>query len=63
MFKNFSRILWGLVFIAIGVALLMDRFGYIVFDLGNFLHDWWPLILVIIGLGMILDKAPEKRTK
>jgi hypothetical protein len=60
---NFSRIIWGLVFIALGVALLMDRLGYLRFDLGQFLHTWWPLILIIIGLGMLFDRPHEKKAK
>lgn len=58
--RSFSSIIWGLIFIAVGVALLLDRFHYIYFDLGEFLGAWWPLILVIIGLGMIFDRSCER---
>jgi lia operon protein LiaF len=61
--KNFSSIIWGLVFIAIGAALLLDRLGYMQFDLGQFLHTWWPLILIIIGLGMLFDRPHEGKAK
>jgi membrane protein DedA with SNARE-associated domain len=59
--RSFSSIIWGLVFIALGVALLLDRLEYWHFDLGRFLSTWWPLILVIIGLGLLFDNP--KRTK
>ena len=61
--RNFSGILWGLVFIALGVAILLDKFHYIVFNLGDFLHTWWPLILIIIGLGLLFDRPHERRAK
>ncbi|HBC46839.1 MAG TPA: hypothetical protein DEO84_05955 [candidate division Zixibacteria bacterium] len=61
--KNFSSIIWGLVFIALGVVLLLDRLGYMQFDLGQFLHTWWPLVLIIIGLGMLFDCPRDKKTK
>jgi hypothetical protein len=61
--RNFSSMLWGLVFIALGVALLLERLGYMQFDLGQFLHTWWPLILIIIGLGMLIDRPHEKKVK
>jgi lia operon protein LiaF len=61
--RNFSSMLWGLVFIALGVALLLERLGYMQFDLGQFLHTWWPLILIIIGLGMLIDRPREKKVK
>lgn len=63
MGRNFSSIIWGLVFIALGVALILDRFGYMEFSLGNFLHTWWPLILVIIGLGLLFDRPRERKAK
>ena len=61
--KNFSSIIWGLVFIALGVVLLLDRLGYMQFDLGQFLHIWWPLILIIIGLGILFDRPRDKKVK
>jgi len=61
--RNFSGVIWGLVFIVLGAALLLDRLNYIEFDLGNFLGTWWPLVLIIIGVGMILDRPYHKRDK
>ncbi len=61
--RNFSSIIWGLVLIALGGALLADRLGYFVFDFGQFLHTWWPLVLIIVGLGIAFDHPREKRAK
>jgi len=36
--------------------MLLDRLGYLEFDLGHFLAVWWPLILIVVGLGMIFDR-------
>ena len=59
--RNFSGIIWGLVFVFIGVMMLLDRFGYAQFQLGEFLSQWWPLALVIVGLGMILDRSWQSK--
>jgi hypothetical protein len=56
MRRTFSGIIWGLIFIAVGTVMLLDRLGYLEFDLGHFLAVWWPLILIVVGLGMIFDR-------
>jgi len=61
MHRSFSGIIWGLIFIALGTVLLLDRFSYLEFNLGEFLHTWWPLLLVVIGLGMILDRPYDRK--
>lgn len=64
MGRNFWRLIWGSVFIVVGILMILDRMHMIYFDLGHFLSTWWPLILVIIGLGMIIDHSPGgKRRK
>jgi predicted membrane protein len=40
-------IVWGLVIVAIGVALLLDHMGIIPF---GHIYRYWPLILVLFGL-------------
>ncbi len=64
MCRNFSGILWGLLFILIGTLMLLDRLDFIQFDLGNFISTWWPLVLIVIGVGMILNRSSrESRRK
>lgn len=42
-----KQLLWGLLLIGIGGALLADQFGYVdVYDLWHY----WPLVLVVIGV-------------
>jgi hypothetical protein len=61
--RGFSGVLWGLIFIVAGAAMLLDRFGYMEFDLGRFLHTWWPLILIVIGLGLVFERGRNGRGK
>jgi hypothetical protein len=63
MHRSFSGILWGLIFIALGTVMLLDRFDYLEFDLGSFLGTWWPAILIVIGLGMLLDRPRERKSR
>jgi len=51
MMKKFGNILWGLVFIAIGVILALNAFG--VTSINIFFKGWWTLFIIIpcfIGL-------------
>ena len=61
MARNFSGILWGLLFILVGALMLLDRLHIIYFDLGNFISTWWPLVLIVIGIGMILNRSSRDR--
>jgi hypothetical protein len=64
MGRDFWRVIWGSIFIVVGILMILDRMHMIYFNLGRFLSTWWPLILVIIGLGMIVDHSPRgKRRK
>jgi hypothetical protein len=61
--RNFSRIIWGLILVVVGVLLLLDKLHYIQFDFGDFLHTWWPLILIVIGLGIAFDKDSDRKVR
>jgi predicted membrane protein len=43
----------GLIFIAFGGLLLVDKLYFFNFDFG----DWWPLILILIGAGMLINRT------
>lgn len=63
MRRNYSRIIWGLTFVIVGLLMLLDRLNIVYFDLGEFIHQWWPLVLIIIGAGMVFDdKSGRHRT-
>lgn len=49
----------GLLFIALGVVLLLDRTGVIA-DAGELIGDWWPAAVVLAGLGQAL--LPPRNT-
>ncbi len=63
MARNFTGILWGLLFILVGTLMLLDRLDIMHFDLGNFLSTWWPLVLIVIGIGMILNHSSRDRRR
>jgi hypothetical protein len=55
-----SARLWSaLILIALGVLLLLDRFGMIRF--GRFINDWWPSILIAIGLWQLFVSRPRHK--
>jgi hypothetical protein len=58
MGHNYSRILWGAVFIVIGVLFLADNFGWL--DMEISFHKLWPLFLIVVGLSMLLRSLPAK---
>lgn len=43
--KKFSNILWGLLFIALGVIIGLNSFG--VTDINLFFDGWWTLLIII----------------
>lgn len=45
-------VFWGLLLIAGGVALLLQRFGIV--DLSWVMRTFWPLIIVLIGMSKLL---------
>jgi hypothetical protein len=61
--KNFSGIIWGLVFVLVGTLMLLDKLNYLEFNFGHFIRTWWPMALVIIGLGMMFERSSSKDDK
>uniref|UniRef100_A0A832I615 LiaF transmembrane domain-containing protein n=1 Tax=Eiseniibacteriota bacterium TaxID=2212470 RepID=A0A832I615_UNCEI len=53
-----GRLILGLVIIALGVVLLLDRFGLA--DAGRILR-WWPLLLVATGVSHLLGAGAPRR--
>lgn len=43
--KKFSNILWGLLFIALGVIIGLNSFG--ITDINLFFDGWWTLLIII----------------
>jgi len=56
--KNSSNIIWGLIFIAAGVLLLLDNYGYV--DAWEVVKTYWPVVLIAIGLKILWDIKRHK---
>ena len=55
MTKTLSRILWGIILIAIGVLLGLHHLDLLPFDL--FFDGWWSLFIIVPSvMGLITDK-------
>ena len=53
--KNFGNVLWGLVFIALGVLIGLRIFDVVDFDI--FFDGWWTLFIIIpCFIGLFTDK-------
>jgi hypothetical protein len=53
------RILVGLLAVAVGSALFVDRLGGAQV-VGEFLHRWWPLVLLALGLGNLIGFSSDR---
>lgn len=52
-----SRSLLGVVLVALGVVLLLDRVGTL--DAGAVIGAWWPTVFVLAGVLALLDRPPR----
>lgn len=50
-----KQLVWGIIFIALGTLILLDRLHFLEFDfrLSQVWH-YWPIILVVIGITQII---------
>jgi predicted membrane protein len=53
-----SRLVFGLVFVALGVVLLLDQAGRI--STWSVLARWWPVVLVLAGVAQLVTR-PRNR--
>ncbi len=49
-----SRMLMGVVLVALGVVFLLDRAGVV--DAGTLLSAWWPAVVVLAGVLALTDR-------
>lgn len=53
--KQLNKILWGLVFVTVGVLLALNAFEIISFNL--FFKGWWTLFMIVPGvIGFVTEK-------
>jgi hypothetical protein len=53
------RILVGLLAVAVGSALFVDRLGGAAV-VGDFLRRWWPLVVMALGLGNLIGFSSQR---
>lgn len=56
-----KQLVWGLMLIALGCAFLLERAGYIDFDV-DIMHLWryWPWLAVISGITQLIPPTSPK---
>lgn len=53
--KNLKGLLWGIIFIVIGVIIGANTLGFINFDI--FFNGWWTLIIILpCFVGLLTEK-------
>ena len=58
VYRNTSRLVFGLVVILLGVLFTLDKLEYI--DVGDY-WAYWPLLLIAVGLGRLLQPRANRR--
>lgn len=53
-----SRSLFGVLLIAAGAGLLLDRAGYL--DFSSMLSTWWPMILILVGAVQLVSRSAPR---
>ena len=46
--NNFSKILWGIVFITLGIVIALNALD--ITDINLFFYGWWTLFIIITCL-------------
>ena len=57
---NFSKILWGIVFITLGVVIGLNALNIV--DINLLFKGWWTLIIIIPCLIGFCDSKNENKT-
>lgn len=58
--NNFSKILWGIVFIVVGLIIGLNAFDILSVNL--FFDGWWTLIIIIPCLIGLFNNEEENKT-
>ena len=57
--NNFSKILWGIVFITLGLVIALNALD--ITDINLFFNGWWTLFIIIPCLiGLFKDEDESK---
>jgi len=55
MGNNSGKVIFGSILIALGCLLLIDKIGFLSFDVWTSIWTYWPLILVLIGIKLFVE--------
>ena len=58
---NIWRLFWGILIVAIGVALLFNNIGILPEGFFSNLIQFWPLVLVLWGLSLLFSKNKQAK--
>lgn len=58
--KNFSKVLWGVFFVIIGIIIGVNALG--IADINIFFKGWWTLFIIIPCLIGLFDSNMEGKT-
>lgn len=58
--KNFSKMLWGIVLIVIGIAIALNALN--IANINFFFKGWWTLFIIIPCLIGLFDRETEGKT-
>jgi lia operon protein LiaF len=55
--NTINRIFLGLALIAAGVLFMLDRAGFITFDIGSLFRDYWPVLIIYFSaVGLVFQR-------
>ncbi len=57
--KRLSKILWGILIVALGVAVALDVVGLVSINWGGLLRGWWTLFIIVPCLISIISNGPR----
>ncbi len=52
---NISALLWGTIFILLGLLFLLDNMDLV--DASDVVHTYWPIILILVGVALIVRRT------
>ena len=55
-------LVWPVLLIGAGVALLLSEFGYLELDLGQLLWRYWSIILILVGVDLLFGRRSPLTT-
>ena len=50
-----KNLVWGLIFVAFGLLLLLDNMG--VADFGDMLSQYWPVLIILWGISILTRRS------